>query len=139
MPRSTRPQAYGPEYEQLLLTAHAAATRTGSWLCPMAQGPSHAHALKRKVHAYFAALRKAGDRPELIAQADRLSLRVTGPALEFFLREDSWDSVAIREVLGLPKGFAELGGAPVLAPPTAHSDMLEKLKALRQHNHHHKE
>lgn len=129
MPRSQRTVTYGPEYEQLLLRAHGWGDLGYQVNFDSA---TMARFLRSKVYAYFKALRKEGDRPDLIKMSDELSLRVEGMSLHFFRREDSWDAVALRNALGLEKGFAELGGTQVAVSPAAKAAMLEKLTELRK-------
>ena len=132
MPRSKRTAVYGPEYEQLLLTAHKECAKQGAhaYLLQL-PSPQHALQLKSKVYAYFNALRKEANRPDLVIFADQLSLTITGDFLEFFRREDSWDAKAIRNALGLKEGFSELGGPAVATAPSAQTSALDRLHDMR--------
>lgn len=135
MPRSDRSASYGPEYEALLLRAHAACTCSVSKVYEMPlTTPSMASSIKSKIYAYFKSLRREGLRPDLIQLADQLSLRVSGTSLEFFLRADSWDAVAIRQALGLVDGFADLGSeSGIVSAPAGRSESAkEKLEAIRR-------
>jgi hypothetical protein len=118
MPYSTRSASFGPEFEQLLITAHDGCMKSRSFLLPL-ESTSHAYSMKMRVYAYFKALRLEADRPVLVEMSEKLCLRVEGQALRFGLREDAWGVTAIRKALGLPDGFSELS-----AP-------LEKLRKLR--------
>lgn len=128
MPRSRRPQAYGDEYEQLLLRSFTASAQ-GDFTLQL-ESPNAAASLKSKVHAYFTALRASGAHPDLVTMADQLSVRTAGSALVLYRREDSWDARALRAALGLEKGFNEVGqAAGVIAPANGN---LERLKAMRE-------
>ena len=112
MPRTTRADAYGPEYEQLLLL-------------------SFASSMKRKVYAYWKALRTENLRPDLVEKSNLLSLRVEGGALVVFRREDAWDARALRESMGLEKGFADTIGSGVLVAKSPTDALVERLHQLR--------
>lgn len=129
MPRSQRTVTYGAEYEQLLLRAHG--MPNSSYHLEFAS-PTQARSLQAKVYAYFKALRKESQRPDLIQMSDDLAMRVEGCKLHFFRKEDSWDAIAIRKALGLEKGFAELGGVQVAVSPAAKDAMIDKLADLRK-------
>ena len=128
MPRSTRIVTYGPEYEQLLLLAFAA---EGEKRFPL---PSYSLALslKMRVYAYFKALRTERSRPDLIEKADQLSVRVDGPDLILFRREDAWDKQLLRSAMGLEKGFADSGQEGILIAKSPTDLLMEKLATLRQ-------
>lgn len=127
MPRSRRPQAYGDEYEQLLLRAFTS-TSKGDFTLQL-ESPNAAASLRSKIYAYFTALRSSSTRADLVEMADKLSVRTAGSALVLFRAEDSWDARALRSALGLEKGFNEVGqAAGVVAPANPH---LERLKSLR--------
>jgi hypothetical protein len=129
MPRAQRTAAYGPEYEQLLLQAHSKAANGHA--VPF-ESTAQARSLQFRVYAYFTALRKEALRPDLIKLSEELSMRVEGNNLCFFRKEDSWDAIAIRNALGLEKGFAELGGTQVAIAAPAKEAMLDKLTELRK-------
>lgn len=123
MPRTTRPAAYGPEYEQLLLKAF-----TQGRLLLSLPSEQHAKAMRSKLYVYFTALRRNATRPDLIAKADAVALSVSGAVLCLSLACDSWDAVAIRESLGITKD-TPLPDAP--EPPTMQDQMRSKLAELR--------
>lgn len=128
MPRSTRPAAYGPEYEHFL---HQFKVK-GQVVIHLTS-PGHAATLRGKLYAYFKALRKVNERPDLIAIVDSLSLTIDGSSLVAFPVEDSWDNCALRDALGLEKGAA-LPQPPVPQPtgePTAQQKLLDKLATIR--------
>lgn len=139
MPRTQRTEGYPPEYEQVLF--RAVQSPNGELRLPM---PSYkvAVAMKSKLYSYFSALRKAGVRQDLINTSDQFSMRCEPPGedsracLVIFRKEDSWDAQALRDALGLTKGFADLGqpaNAPAVAvSPTAHAAMLDKLAEIRK-------
>lgn len=122
MPRTLRPAAYGPEYEQLLLRA-----ATEGRLLLTLPTEAHAKALKSKLYVYFTALRRANQRPDLIAKANAISLSHSGAVLLLSQASDSWDAVAIRDSLGITKD------TPLPPPviPTLQDAMRAKLTALR--------
>lgn len=137
MPRSSRPSAYGTEYEHFLTRVAAEGTCT----IPL-QSPGHAATMRGKLYAYFKALRRAGTRPDLIAIVDRISLQVVGSSLRAFPVEDSWDNVALREGLGIAKGAVPTMPSPetsafplpATAEPTAQDKLKQKLWEIRQRN-----
>jgi hypothetical protein len=130
MPRSTRPAAYGPEYEHFLLTFKA----QGRVTIPL-PSPGHAATFRGKLYAYFKALRKSSQRQDLIAIVDSLSLTIDGCSVCAFPIEDSWDNCALRDALGLKKGAA-LPTADSAQPsqPTAQDKLLAKLAHIRAKN-----
>src|ERR1700743_2997816 len=111
MARSTRLSSYVPEYEQLVLRAysklqHAQLSDNAEFVLQLAT-PALANSLRFKTYGYFTALRNSTERPDLLGMIETLAIRVAGSALVIYRREDSWDSTALREALGLGKGFAE--------------------------------
>lgn len=130
MPRSKRTIAFGPEYEQLLLRWSQA---PGGSLTLQLQTPNAAHSLRSKLYAYFAALRHENTRPDLIRLSDMVALRCASSALVVYHRDDSWDAEALRNALGLEKGFAEgAGSTGIVMSPSAQSAALEKLAEIRK-------
>ena len=128
MPRSTRPQSYPPEYQQLLLAASlAVATPDGRYSLQL-QTPSAAQSLKSKTYAYFRALREDGTNPDLAAKSELLSLSVEGSTLHLSHREDSWDAKLLREAMGL----ATVLGAQSTGNTTEQKSILQALKNLRE-------
>lgn len=136
MPRSKVPAVYGPEYEQLLLTAFANSFDTTYKLA--LPDPALSRALSKKTYAYWNALRTENTRPDLIELCNKLSIRIVGEEMWFFRRTDSWDAVAIRNAMGLEKGFADLGlTRPALNTGTSQatgkdSGYFQKLRAVRE-------
>ena len=126
MPRTTRPAAYGPEYEQLLLRAFAEERLT----VPL-PSEGHAKALRSKLYVYFTALRRDGTRPDLVAKADAVALNVTDNVLTISLAKDSWDNAAIRDAL---KGFGPALASAPAPPPSLQDQMRAKLTDLRAKN-----
>lgn len=132
MPRTTRLTSYGAEYEQLLLRAHAhlSNAEVGDEFALDLQSPQAANSLRSKVYAYWAAVR-ASDRVDLIPLLDPLALRLAGSTLIIFRREDSWDAKALRDALGLARGFADGTGVQGLVAPATQTAALAKLTEIR--------
>lgn len=130
MPRSRRPTAYGPEYEQLLLRSFTESAN-GDFTLQM-DSPNAAASLRAKIYAYFSALRKSSPDSDSVQMCNRLSLRCAGSALVIFRSEDSWDARALRNALGLEEGFADVGGSTGVIAPS--SPNLEKLREIRSKN-----
>lgn len=136
MPRSKNPETFGPEYEQLLLTMGQKSS-----LRIDLPTSSTCHTMRRKYYSYVEALRQSGRRPDLLQIANAVSVTVNESEgaveghplhyLWFFRTEDAWDNTAIRQALGLEKGFAESGGAEVRGPVTAQDDLKAKLAEIR--------
>lgn len=125
MPRTSRPSAYGPEYEQLLRRAHS----TGSITIPCADA-TKVKSLRSKLYAYFAALRKQCSDPALLDMADALNLIPSedGLSLEIKLKSQCWDTQAILAALGTPT--QPISPAQVTAPESP-DDMVARLHRLR--------
>lgn len=132
MPRSTKLTSYGPEYEQLLLRYASAVPSAGVDYTLQFETPNAAESMRKKLYAYFQALRVDATRQDLLGIADSLSIRCAGSALVLFPVEDSWDAQALRKALGLEKGFQELGGPGIVAPRTSQTSMQERLRELRE-------
>lgn len=113
--------SFGPEYEHLLNAAFA----NPPLAVPM-PSERHAKSFRGKLYAYFAALRSANLRPDLIEKANALALTLEGPAVVLRLRSASWDNVLIRSALGL-----DVGEAPAL-PMTSQDALLARLAQIRQ-------
>lgn len=100
----SRVPKYGPEYEQLLLTAFSQLPYTFQL-----ETSGQAKLFRAKVYGYFRALREENLRLDLIEMADNISATAIGSTLEFRLKKHTWDNVAIRQQLGLADNFAEVG------------------------------
>lgn len=131
MPRSTRPAVYGPEYEQLLLTAFKESFNKPYRF--QLQSTAIVSALVKKNYAYWNALRKEASRPDLVGMCDKLSMRPEGDFIVFFRRADAWDAVALRAAMGLEKGFSDLGLQSQTVPMSASATdaALGKLQEIR--------
>jgi hypothetical protein len=127
MPRTTRTAAFGPEYEQLLLLAFE--SQGEKWF--QFNSASVALSMKRKVYAYWKALRTENLRPDLVEKSNLLSLRVEGGSLVVFRREDAWDAKALRASMGLEKGFADALSSGVLVAKSPTDELVERLYKLR--------
>jgi hypothetical protein len=131
MPRPRTIDAFGPEYEQLLLRAEAG-LRTAKEFTVQFESPNVAHSLRHSCYQYMKALRTSNKRPDLTAICADWSLRVAGSALVFYRRADAADARAIRAALHLPEGFAD-GRAieGTIAAENALSSHLERLAEIR--------
>jgi hypothetical protein len=134
MPRSSRPAAYGTEYELFLRRA----VTDGGFSLALPSN-SHARAFRGKLYAYFKALRKDLSRPDLITMCDSLSLAVEGCCVRAFPVADSWDNCLLRDALGIEKGAAvppppALPAITVPVEPTAQEKLTAKLAEIRNRN-----
>lgn len=136
-PRDTTPPKYGPEYEQLLLSAWEHCQSGEPFRLPFAN-EKLASSMRQKMYAYFRALRREGLRMDLVERADAVNVRAEGAVMVILRVEDSWDHVAIREALGLKKGFAYEGMAPdgseLHIPDIASNRLMSKLQEVRERN-----
>ena len=129
MPRS-RVNPYGPEYEQLLLTAFAGLP----YEFPLADH-GQANLFKAKFYGYFRALRQENLRLDLIEMADSLTLSVRDHVLIIKLKSQMWDAIAIRQQLGLQDGFDTHGtaiGNELQVPDLLGSRLLKQLQLIRE-------
>lgn len=125
MPRSARPQAYPPEYAQLLNAAALATAQPNGTYSLTLPSPSRAQALKSKLYAYFRAIRSDPASAVLATKSDLLSLSVTDAVLTIRHQEDSWDAKLLREAMGLQPP----AHSPV--PLSPEKSMLQALADLR--------
>lgn len=132
MPKGKQLSDFGQEFEQLLLRIDSA-MRGGADESPVQFAtPALAHSLRFRIYQYFQALRASGNRPDLTAMCSGLSMRVAGSALVFYRRGEDKESAALRDALGLEKGFADGPTTPGVAEPsTALTGYLEQLAQLR--------
>jgi len=132
MPKGKELSDFGPEFQQMLLRVDKAFL-AGADEFPI-DFATHklAHALRFRIYSYFNALRVCGDRPDLTAMCTNLSMRIAGTALVFYRKGEDKESEALRNALGLEKGFADGPTTHgVAAPSTALSGYLEQLAQLR--------
>lgn len=135
MPKGKQLSDFGPEFEQMLLRVDKA------FLCGADEFPidfgTHklAHALRFRIYSYFNALRVCGDRPDLAAMCSGISMRIAGTALVFYRRGEDKESAALRDALGLEKGFADgpssHGVLESVTPLTEHLAHLASIRAAR--------
>lgn len=128
-----RAQAFGPEYEELLLTI---------WQKTPFRFPfdsnKNLRAFRAKVYAYFRQLRNENLRLDLIEMADGLTLTIDNNVLVFVRNAETWDHNLIRKTLGLSKDrFGLKPNAPgsELQVPDLHGTRLAaQLRKLRERN-----
>lgn len=132
MPRKKTIDAFRPEFEQLLLRAHEHLSTGAHEFSVRFATKSISSGMRSRTYQYFAALRESKHRPDLTAICDGLSMRCDEGALVFFRNEDSMEAVRLREALGLPRGFDELGATGgVSVAPSGLSSNLEQLSRIR--------
>lgn len=132
MPKGKQLADFDAAFEQLLLRVDTD-MRRGADESPI-QFADHkiCHSLRFRIYQYFQALRASGDRPDLTAMCSGLSMRVAGSALVFYRRGEDRESEALRNALGLEKGFADGPTTPGVAnADTALSLHLAELAAIR--------
>lgn len=125
----SRTATYGPEYEQLLLAAHA----QPAFRFPL-ETPGKARIMKAKIYGYFRALREENLRLDLIEMADQLSLTITDNLIVFSKKADAWDSAAIRNVLGLSESFNEngnTGSGELHVPDLLQNRLVKRIAEIR--------
>lgn len=128
----SRVSRFGPEYEQLLMTAF----QDAPFRFPFPT-PGHAQAFKMRIYEYFRALREENLRLDLVEMADNLQVSKSDCVLVFEHKSEAWDARAIRDVLQLPKGFASgkvAGGSELRVPDLTHSKLTRKLAEVRARN-----
>lgn len=133
MPRSNKIEAFGPEFEQLLLRAYNEifVNKKEEWAVQF-PNPKISNRIRMRMYTYFRVISQKGGRPDLAFQCKYLSMRLAGNALVFYHINEDVESRALREALGLQKGFADTGGTDgILAPQSAHTDALARLKRIR--------
>lgn len=134
MPRVAKSEAFGPEFEQLLLRAYDAIfVKKLEEYAVQLPNPKVANSIRMRTYTYFRVLKKEGKRQDLIFQSQYLSMRLAGSALIFYHVNEDLDSKAIRDALGLTRGFAETGGTEgLIAPQSAVETNLDKLREIRE-------
>lgn len=132
MPKGKQMKDFGPEFEQLLLKIDKAMSSGADESTIQFATQALAHSLRFRIYQYFQALRASGDRPDLTAMCSGLSMRVAGSALVFYRRGEDKESAALRDALGLEKGFADGPSTPgVATPDTVLSANIDQLMAIR--------
>jgi NAD-specific glutamate dehydrogenase len=134
MPRKKTIDAFRPEFEQLLLRAHAHLSTGAREFTVQFASNNVSAGIRSRTYQYFAALRESKLRPDLTALCTGLSMRCAGAALVFFRSEDSIEATQLREALGLPRGFDELDSSRgvVAHAPSGLSSNLDKLESIRE-------
>ena len=126
---SHRPSYYGPEYEQLLVTAF----NHNPFRLPL-QSPGKAKIFKARFYGYCRALREENLRMDLIEMADNLSLAQEDSMIIFTTKQDSWEAQAIRAALGLTPGFhlhGNTGPGEMHVPDLLGQRLQKRLDAVR--------
>jgi len=125
MPRKITPESFDSTYETLLTRADSV-LRAGASEFPVDFGdPKIAHQVRFRCYQYFKALKSSPARPDLVAMAQGLSLRLAGGALVFYRADYDSTADAIRAALRLP----EVAPAPLAPLPASTLD--SNLVALR--------
>ena len=133
MPRKNELKDFGPEFEQMLLRAYGELRAGKDEFAVDFASQKLAHNVKFRLYAYFKALRESPDRPDLTALLPSLSMRATGCTLFFFRKGDEPAAEAIRNALGLPKGFADgPTTSDVLKSPSPLDNNLARLREVRE-------
>jgi len=132
MPKGKQMKDFGPEFEQMLLRVDKAMLQGVDDFPVQFGAQTIAHSLRFRIYQYFQALRASGDRPDLTAMCSGLSMRVAGSALVFYRRGEDKESEALRNALGLEKGFADGPTTPgVTVAESALTTNLEELARIR--------
>lgn len=132
MPKGSQLHDFGPEFEQLLLRVDKSMAGGREEFVIDFADPKIAHALRFRIYGYFKALRSCAARPDLTAMSTGLSMRLAGCSIVFYHRGEDKETAALRDALGLEKGFeATPGHAAVLAPTSPLTDHLTQLRAMR--------
>jgi hypothetical protein len=128
-PGPSRATHYGPEYEQLLLTAW----NNAPFRFPM-ETEAGARAMRGKVYEYFRHLRAENLRLDLIEMADGITLSMDGATLLLLKNEQTWDHEAIRKILGVTKdsyGLRPAHGQELAQPDLLQGRLLKQLQKVR--------
>jgi hypothetical protein len=133
MPRKTTIDAFRPEFEQLLLRAHAHLSTGAREFAIMFASNRVSASIRARTYQYFAALRASTTRPDLVALCEGLSMRCMDEVLVFFRSEDSLEATALRTALGLDRGFNDTNQTRgLIAPASSLTSHVEKLRAIRE-------
>jgi len=127
-----RAAAFGPEYEQLLLTVW----ESTPFRFPTAS-PAAMRALRGKVYAYFRHLRQENLRLDLVEMADSLTLVMEDSTLIFQKHSETWDHQLIRNTLGITQdqfGLKPADGEELKSPDLLQNRLARQVKALRSRN-----
>jgi hypothetical protein len=137
MPKGKQMKDFGAEFEQLLLRIDSQMRAGADESTIQFATQALAHSLRFRIYQYFQALRASGDRPDLTAMCSGLSMRVAGSALVFYRRGEDKESAALRNALGLEKGFADgpttAGVVEAVTPLSEHLAHLASIRAARGH------
>ena len=126
----SRAHQYGPEFEQLTLTAF----RNLPFRLPL-ETVNKAKIMRARVYGYWRALREEDLRLDLVEMADTLAVGQEGSTLVFTLKVDSWEARAIRAALGLVEGFHENGNrggkGELQVPDLLQNRLVKQLHTIR--------
>lgn len=132
MPKGVKLADFGPEFSQLLLRVDKALSSGKDDFTIQFATVDLAHALRFRIYAYFKALRSCVDRPDLAAMCSGVSIRIAASALVFYRRGEDKESAALRDALGLEKGFSDGPSSDdVLIPASTLDSNLSQLRELR--------
>lgn len=133
MPRRNELKDFGNEFEQLVLRVDKAFLAGADEVPIGFTDHKVAYTLRFRVYDYFKALQKSGARPDLTAMVTNWSMRIAGTTLVFYRRGEDQAAAALRDALGLEKGFADGPSTrEILTPMTSLSEHLEQLAAIRE-------
>lgn len=123
----TSVHTFGPEYEQLLLRLHEALKRAPEFALQFPD-PTAAHRMQARVRSYIRALKRDGNRPDLIGLCADVSSRLAGSAIVFYRAANAPDAIMLRHALGLSPGFADGSDTRGVIAPSTHLDTLKRIR-----------
>lgn len=129
-PKLRRASAFGPEYEQLLLTIW----KKTPFRFPM-ESQKTLRAMRAKVYAYFRHLREENIRLDLIEMADSITLSCEGDVIVFVRNSETWDHEKLRALLGLKEdayGLHAPDGTELEQPDLLPTRLGKQLTKLRE-------
>lgn len=123
---------YGPEFEQLLLTA----AKGLPFKFPL-DTVGKAKIMRARIYGYFRALKEENIRLDLIELTEALRITQDDHLIVFLKKHDSWESQAIRQALGLADDFHTHGnadGTELQLPDIASTRFTRRLQEVRDRN-----
>lgn len=135
MPRRNELKDFGSEFEQLVLRVDKAFLAGADEVPIGFTDHKVAYTLRFRVYDYFKALQKSRARPDLTVMVTNWSMRIAGTTLVFYRRGEDQAAAALRDALGLEKGFADgpssHGVLESATPLTEHLAHLASIRAAR--------